>query len=86
MRTERLNEIFSSVKPSLVPLIQAIASSSVKKSYKAPEPLQVKPVLYCTVLYCIVLYCIVLHCTALHCSASIDLIHDIYPFSSDSKG
>ena len=41
MRTERLNEIFSSVKPSLVPLIQAIAASSAKKSYKSPEPLKV---------------------------------------------
>lgn len=41
MRTERLNEIFSIVKPSLVPLIQAIAASSAKKSYKAPQPLEV---------------------------------------------
>jgi hypothetical protein len=41
MRTERLNEIFSTVKPSLVPLIQAIAASSAKKSYKAPQPLEV---------------------------------------------
>lgn len=41
MRTERLNEIFSTVKPSLVPLIQAIAASPAKKSYKAPQPLEV---------------------------------------------
>lgn len=59
MRTERLNEIFSTVKPSLVPLIQAIAASSVKKSYKAPEPLQVcnatMSSLVCAALHCIAL-------------------------------
>ena len=41
MRTDRLNEIFSTVKPNLVPLIRAIADSSAKKSYQTPEPLKV---------------------------------------------
>lgn len=41
MRTERLNEIFSTLKPDLVPLLQAIAASKTKKSYVIPKPLEV---------------------------------------------
>ena len=41
MKTERLNSIFSTAKRDLVPMIQAICSSSAKKSYKAPEALNV---------------------------------------------
>lgn len=67
MRTERLNEIFSSVKPSLVPLIQAIAASAAKKNYKSPEPLKVSDSAL------IDLYFRVL----------IDMINDIRLFSSD---
>jgi carboxypeptidase Taq len=40
MKAGRLEEIFSSAKAQLVPLIKQIAASQTKKSYRVPEPLK----------------------------------------------
>ena len=41
MKTVRLNDIFTTAKADLVPLIQAICTSDAKKSYQTPEALKV---------------------------------------------
>ena len=42
MKTIRLNDIFTTAKVDLVPLIQAICTSDSKKSYEVPEALKVQ--------------------------------------------